>query len=94
MKPEIITAEWEGKPTFIVAIKRDGKIWRALWKIEGIEGGHTPSPYIGSPPPIPDAKPIWTDRITFAWHSPDIEKAKYALSIVNSVWDKRRLTKS
>lgn len=90
MKPEIYSAEWEGKPTFLVVILRDGKPWRALWKLEGIEGGLTPQVRVGDPPQIPDARPIWTDRISMAWHTPDRTRAEHALNIVNQVWQSRR----
>lgn len=89
MKPTIIEAEWNGAPTYLIAlVDDDGIARRALWKLEGHEGATRPGTQKVGPyelEAIPDVRAIWTTRIPWGWHSPNRIDAQKALEVLNQI---------
>lgn len=89
MKPAIMEAEWNGAPTYLIAlVDADGIARRALWKLEGIEGATIEGTKKVGPyelEQIPDVRAIWTTRIPWGWHSPRREDAQKALDVLNQI---------
>lgn len=89
MKPAIVEAEWNGAPTYLIALVDDGGIARrALWKFEGCKGATRPGTKYVAPcefEAIPDVRAIWTTRMSWGWHSPNRDDAQKALEVLNQI---------